>query len=284
MTRRLKTAICTGLFVAQLTVGSLSADVVHLKNGRSIEGIVLEESAVQVMIKLAYGEIGLPRSSILEVERGESALAEYLEQRDALVQYGASAAEWLALARWADGHGLGHSRREASLVAARLEPGLEGLAPLMRRHGYVFDPDLAVWMPYEELMRRQGFVLSGDRWLSPAEAMAERRAQEESVRQRQEQQRQDRLARAVEMMALAQIAEAAESRRRFEETPTYPVGLPLYGGYPVVVPPGRWPGAPQVKPRPPHSKPGHRPQVEHRWSRETNRGGIQQAAGSSKQP
>lgn len=265
-------------------MGSLSADVVHLKNGRSIEGIVLEESADQVMIKLAYGEIGLPRSSILEIVRGESALAEYLEHREMLVQHGASAAEWLALAWWADDHGLGHSCREASLVAARLEPGLEGLAPLMRTHGYVFDPDLAVWMPYDESMRRQGFVLSGDRWLSPAEAMAESRAEEDSVRQRQEQQRQDRLARVVEMMALAQMAEAAEHRRRLEETPTYPVGLPLYGGFPVVVPPGHWPGSPPVKPRPPHSKPPHRPQVEPHGSRETNRGGIQRAAGSSEQP
>lgn len=283
MMRVLTLPICTGLFVLLMTVGLLSADVVYLKNGRSMEGIVLEESADQVMIKLAYGEIGLPRSSILRIERGESALAEYLARREALVHGGASATEWLALARWADDNGLDHSSREASLVAARLEPGLEGLAPLMQGYGYAFDPDLAVWMPYDELMRRQGYVRSGGRWLSPAEAMAEQRALEESERNRQEQLRQDRLARAVEMMALARIVEAEENRRRLEAAPTYPVGLPLYGGYPILVPPGRWPGSPPVKPRPPHSKPGHPPQVEPHGSGQTNHGGIQKASGSFKQ-
>lgn len=278
----MKTSIWTGLSVLLVIAGSLSADVVHLKNGRSIEGIVLEESPDQVMIKVAYGEIGLPRSSILEIERGESALAEYLERREALVQRDAFATEWVSLARWADENGLDHSSKEAALVAARLDPGAEGLAPLMRAYGYVYDPDLAVWLTYDESMRRRGFVQIGDRWLSPAEAMAERRAQEDRARQRQEQQRQDRLARAVEMMALARMAEAEENRRRLEETPTYPVGLPLYGGYPIVVPPGHRPWPPH-RPEPPPGKPDPRPPVEPPGADRANHGGIQKASNPSNQ-
>jgi len=279
---RLKTPVSIGFYSLLLTAGSLVADVIHLKNGRSMEGIVLEESTDQVMIKLAYGEIGLPRSSILEIERGESALAEYLERREALVQRDAFAAEWVALARWADENGLDHSSKESALVAARLDPGVEGLAPLMRGYGYVFDPELAVWLTYDESMRRKGYVQSGDRWLSPAEAMAERRARDESERQRLEQQRQDRLARAVEMMALARVAEAEENRRRLEETPTYPVGLPLYGGYPIVVPPGHQPWPPD-RPKPSHGKPDPRPPVEPPGAERANHGGIQKAPDSSKQ-
>ena len=282
MTGRLKIPVCIALCGLLVTAGWVSGDVVHLKNGRSMEGIVLEESADQVMIKLAYGEIGLPRSSVLEIERGESALGEYLERREALVQRDAFATEWVALARWADDNGLDHSSKEAAMVAARLDPGVEGLAPLMRGYGYVFDPELAVWLTYDESMRRKGYVQSGGRWLSPTEAMAERRALDEFERLRQEQQRQDRLARAVEMMALARMAEAEENRRRLEETSTYPVGLPLYGGYPIVVPPGNRPWPPS-KPGPPHVKPEPRPPVEPPGASRTNHGGLQKASNSSKQ-
>ena len=281
------------LFLAP--VGQAAADVVHLKNGRSMEGIVLEESAEQVKIRLPFGEIGLPRSSVLEIEWGESALASYLERRESLVQGGAAASDWADLAWWADDNGLDHSCREASLMAARLEPGLSGLAPLMQRHGYAFDEADGIWLPFDELMHRRGYVRSGDRWLSPEEAMAWSRAQEQAQRQRVERQRQDRLARAVEMMALARIAEAEENRRRLEATPRYPVGVPIYGGYSVVLPP-----------RPPHAKPpGHRPRVEHHGSRrshqerildrppgswipvspgETNHGGMQKAAADANPP
>lgn len=278
----MKISICTVLYVLLAIARSLSADVVHLKNGRSIEGIVLEESPDQVMIKVAYGEIGLPRSSILEIEKGESALAEYLEQREALVQRDAFATEWVSLARWADENGLDHSSKEAALVAARLDPGAEGLAPLMRGYGYVYDPDLAVWLTYDESMRRRGFVHIGDRWLTPAEAMAERRAQEDMARQRQEQQRQNRLARAAEMMALARMAEVEENRRRLEKTPTYPVGLPLYGGYPIVVPPEHRPWPPD-RPEPPQGKPDPRPPVESPGADRANHGGIQKASNPSNQ-
>ena len=271
--RSIKLASSSGFLALLSIAGLLQADVVHLKNGRSMEGVVLEESPDQVMLQLAFGEIGLPRSSISRIERGESALAEYLGQREVLVEQGATAGEWLALAQWACANHLDHSCREAALMAARFDPGLAGLEPLMQEFGYVFDQQLAIWMPFDEMMRRRGYVQSGDRWLSPTEALAKRRSQEEEERNRQEQQRQDRLARAVEMMALARLAEAEESRRRLEETPPYPVGLPIYGGYPIVVPPGHWPGHPD-RPRPPHFRPGHRPGMERPEPRKTNHGGI----------
>jgi hypothetical protein len=271
------------------------ADVVYLTNGRSMEGIVLEESNDQVLIKLAFGEIGLPRSSILRIERGPSDLEEYLERRARLVERDARAGDWLQLAGWADSQGLDHGAREAAMRAAQIEPDLPALAPWMESYGYVYSPEESRWLPYDEFMRRRGFVQSGDRWITAGEALAERLAQDEANRRRQEALRQDRLARAMEMMALAQIAQAEENRRRLEETPVYPVGIPIYGGYPVVVQPWN-------RPQPPHTKPGHhsRPPRDQRqqyprdellrrppgsWIPleppvETNRGGIQKESGS----
>jgi hypothetical protein len=273
MMRQLRTSAGLGVLLLVLVAASSAADVVHLLNGRSIEGIVLEESADQVRIRLAFGEIGLPRSSILQIERGRSALAEFLERREALMTSGQSATTWLALARWADDHGLDHSCREATLRAAQLDPGLEGLRPLMQRFGYAFDQELAIWLPYEELMERRGYVRSGDRWLSPAQAVAHRQALEESARHRQEQLRHDRLARAMEMIALARIAEAEENRQRLDAVPRYPVGLPVYGGFPIFVRPGHGPRFPS-RPRPPQAKPGHPPEVAPHDSRETHQGRI----------
>lgn len=238
-------AVTAALVLSMVAVGQIVlADVVYLTNGRTMEGIVLEEARDQVLLRLPYGEIGLPRSHVSKIVKGDSSLSEFLKRRRELEQRSAGAADWLELAVWAADQGLDHNARQTVLVAARLDPGLQSLAPFMTAMGYGYDQNLAVWLPYDELMRRRGFVLSDGRWLSPAEAEALERARSlERIRQ-QTQQRQDRVARAMEMMVLAQMAQAEESRRLRDETPVPTYGIPLWGSYPVVVPPA-------VGPRPP---------------------------------
>lgn len=228
---------------------TLRADVVHLTNGRSMEGVILEETTEQILLKVPFGEIGLPSASVQRIERGRSALEDYLESRAALELRQGTALQWLDLALWAQQEGLDHSAREATLVAARLDPGLPGLVPQMTALGYAYDENLAIWLPHDEFMRRRGYVLSNGRWLSPDQALAFKRAQQAAVVSELERQRQDRLARAVEMMVLAQVVQAEETRRLREEESVPRYGLPLWGGYPVVVAPGYWP-------RPPH-RPEH---------------------------
>jgi len=223
-----------------------------------MEGVVLGETPEQVFLRLPFGEIGFPRSSVLHIERGRSALEEYLGRRLELERRTGRAAEWLELALWAEREGLDHSAREATLIAARLDPGLRGLAPWMTGMGYEYEENLAVWIPHEELMRRRGYVLSDGRWLSPSQAAARERAQDAAVAGERERQRQDRLARAVEMMVLAQMAGAEESRRLREEATAVRGGLPLWGGYPVVVSPGYWP-PPPLHPKSHRSGHGKRP-------------------------
>ena len=110
-----------------------------------------------------------------------------------------------------------------------------------------------MWIPIDELMRRRGFVLSQGRWLSPAQVAALQRSQQAAQARELDSQRQDRLARAMEMMVLARMAEAEESRQWREEAQTQSYGLPLWGGYPVVIPPNYRPGFPVHYPQP------HRP-------------------------
>jgi len=105
------------------------ADIVHLKNGRAMEGMILEESPEQVLLRLPFGEIGFPRASVLRIDRGKSAFEEFLDLRLELQREDGTASEWLELAQWAEREGLDHSAREATLIAARLDPGLPGLVP-----------------------------------------------------------------------------------------------------------------------------------------------------------
>ena len=165
------------------------ADIVHLKNGRAMEGMILEESPEKVVLQLPFGEIGFPRASVLRIDRGTSTFEEYLDLRLELQRQDGTASEWLELARWAEQEGLDHSAREATLVAARLDPGLPGLVPAMTALGYEYEENLAVWLPHDEIMRRRGYVLSNGRWLSPSQAVAVKRAQEAAVAGELERQR-----------------------------------------------------------------------------------------------
>lgn len=225
------------------------ADIVHLKSGRAMEGVILEESPDRVLLQLPFGEIGLPRSSVLRIDRGRSAFQEFLDLRFELRRSDGTASEWLELARWAEQEGLDHSAREATLVAARLNPGLPGLVPAMVALGYDYEENSGVWIRRDELMRRRGYILSNGSWLSPDQVTALRRERESARAVEMERQRQDRLARAMEMMVLAQVAQAEESRRLREEAVIVRYGIPLWGGYPVIEAPGPWPR--------PHFDPGH---------------------------
>ena len=236
------------------------ADIVHLKNGRAMEGMILEESPEQVLLQLPFGEIGFPRASVLRIDRGTSTFEEYLDLRLELQRQDGTASEWLELARWAEQEGLDHSAREATLVAARLDPGLPGLVPAMTALGYEYEENLAVWLPHDEMMRRRGYVLSNGRWLSPSQAVAFKRAQEAAVAGELERQRQERLARAMEMLVLTQLAQAEESRRMREEAVVVRYGIPRWGGYPLIEAPGPRPRPPL---RPEHHRQGYGSEARH---------------------
>jgi len=119
----------------------------------------------------------------------------------------------------------------------------------MRAFDYGFDDMRGEWLPIDDLMRRRGYVLIGGRWISPEEALRAEQDREAAWREQQERDRRDRLARAMEMMALAQMVQAEESRLQREQAVGQPYGLPVYG-YPIVTWPGYWP-------RPPHGSRPH---------------------------
>lgn len=219
------------------------ADDVYLLNGRKFEGVIAEETDSQIRIRMQGGVLSLPKSQVLRVEQGDSALSEYLRRKEKVRRSADTRAQdWLELARWARTQGLEQGTREAALAAAEIDPRLEGIAPILRSFRYVFDQQLGRWISYEDSMRRRGFVFSGGVWLSREELAARAREQEMAEAQRRarvEAMRAERSARQTELILATQTALLEETLRERERSSM----ISPYStyGWPVVVIPGYFP-------------------------------------------
>ncbi len=245
----MRNVFCTALLLAGVlpaVPSTVSADDVYLKNGRKFEGVIAETTDSQVRIRLPGGVLSLPKSQVLRVETGRSVLSEYLVRKEAL-RRGADtrAQDWLDLARWARTEGMEQGAREAALIAAELDPALEGLAPVLRSFRYVFNEQVGRWISYEDSMRQRGFVFSGGVWISREEMAARDRQREADLARRRaevEAARSERAARQTELLLATQnvlLNETVRDRRQREMIPY----IQPYG-WPVVVIPGYFPPSP----------------------------------------
>jgi hypothetical protein len=234
------------------------ADTVYLANGRTFENVIAETTETEVKIRMPGGSLSLPRSHVLRVEASDSNFAEYMRRKEA-IRRSASAADWLALAQWARRQGLEQGAREAALAAASLDPRIEGLAPLLRPHGYVLDAQLDRWIPYADSMRRRGFVLADGQWLSREENAARQRARDEELERRRAERAATQAAQATQAVREVELAlanlELRQRLQRTEETPV--VGLPVYvypgTWFPPVAPCHDCGTGPRPRPEPPPS-------------------------------
>ncbi|HEV7670731.1 MAG TPA: hypothetical protein VGS22_19605 [Thermoanaerobaculia bacterium] len=226
-----------------------AADDVYLKNGKSFRDVIATEEGAQVRLKMPGGELAISRAQVLRIERGSSPYGEYLTRKGALGK-GPSAEAWLGLALWAQGQGLESGVREAALKAATLNPGLQGLPPLMRPLDYVLESDLGRWIPYEESMRRKGLVHDGSRWITAKEMQDRERAFEEERSRRasaRETEARDRLTRQLEISLLNATLERQEAARAAAAAPAAPVFVSY--GWPLVYLPVPAPHEPHPGPR-----------------------------------
>lgn len=225
MSRQFLAVLLAAGLLAGLAVRAVRADDVFLTNGESFEGVIATQEGDRVRVRLAFGELLLPLGSIERIDESRSALDEFLERRAVLVADGATADEWLALARWARAHALDHNHREALLEAATLDPYLEGLRPGMRELGYVLDASLDRWVSHDDHMRGLGMVRSNGEWVRPETLQA---ARERPDSREERPAVEETLSRAVELLAMAELARET-SRPVTQTTPYYPAPF----GYPV---------------------------------------------------
>lgn len=108
------------LVVLAFVATCAGADEVLLKNGRVLEGVVVEESASQVVIEVAAGKMTLPRSMVETVEITTSRVSEYQRRADALAADDVEG--WLRLAFWARDHRLDTKGRLALDRVLAIDP------------------------------------------------------------------------------------------------------------------------------------------------------------------
>lgn len=147
------------------------ADLVVLKDGRRIEGKVLEDSATKVRVRTSLGELEFPRSEVVSIEKGKTKREEYEERRAAA----RTADEFCELGLWCEKK---HMRSEAKGCMERaieLDPDHAGA------HGWLGHVSYrGEWMTPEERERRmqadreremleRGLVKYGDQWVTPEE-------------------------------------------------------------------------------------------------------------------
>jgi hypothetical protein len=183
-----------------------AADDVVLVNGRIFEGVIVTaRDERQIRLRLPFGELALPSSLVAQVVESDSPLATFLERRRELTARGAAAEEWLELAQWAELRDLDYGYREVIQLVAKREPGLPGLAPHMRSLGFVLDEDGAAWVRPAPVTRAPAIqVASGPPPSEPSDPS--RGGEVES----------ERLTRAVELMAAAQLARETRELRESE--------------------------------------------------------------------
>lgn len=252
----LTAALLAGGLLAALPV---AADDVLLTNGKTFEDVVAEVEGDRVLIHLPGGVLTLPASRVEAIARGESSLERYRQRKRALVRGGVvDARAWLALAEEARRDGFEHGFRDAALAAARRQPDLPEVAPVMRELDYAFDEALGEWVPREEALRRRGLVRLGDRWVSAEERDSLLAAAAAREREHAERARLDRITATVE--ALAEL-ELARGLARPEPSPAPPAYYPVYSvpfylfpvhrHHPPTPAPSPAPEPPPAAPRPP---------------------------------
>ncbi len=229
------------------------ADDVRLQNGKTFEGVIAVERGAVVEVRIPGGTISLPKASVREIVHSASPYGEYLQRAGAL-RTGGSARAWLDLARWARSQELDSAAREAALQAADLDPALAGLAPFLRGLGYERDASEGRWLPFAEVMRRQGMVLADGRWMTRSEAAELSRRAEEEARERRREREVDRLEHAT---AAVRLAAAEMELSRAVAPPPAIVMMPSAYLWPVAVFPG-FP-MPPVVPVPVPRDPRHPP-------------------------
>jgi len=270
------------LAVLLAAAAPVAADDVYLANGQVFEGVVARRDGDKVRIRLEHGEMGVPASWVVRIETSETPLAEFFRRKEALGP-GTPAEAWLELARWARSQGLPEGAREAALLAADLDPGLEGVAPILQAAGFVLDEARGVWVTEDQLMVSRGYVRMGGAWVS-ADVLAERRRLDEEERATADRRaREERLDQVITLLALAQLQQAEQDRERAEIYAYSPYGGPFLGA-PVAVFPGTFhPG--RVHHPPPRTRPpGHdhgRPPVH---PPRTNHGSFSYDALAGRQP
>ncbi len=154
-------ALLTLTLLVAVLCGPVLADVVHLTNGKSIEGTVVTQGD-KVKIKTKYGFVVLAKSEIARIEKGTALEAEWTARRSAIKDKDIAARFRLAL--WAKDKGLAKQSRTELEAILKIDPNHRGAHYSL---GHVrYD---GKWMTEDQAMLAQGYVKLDGRWVTAEE-------------------------------------------------------------------------------------------------------------------
>lgn len=180
------------VLAAVLLASAARGDVVHLKNGGTLEGQVTltQDGAI---IRLPVGEVRVSSDAIARIEKKETPLEEYLKRAAAIKEDDAEGHYKLGL--WAQGAGLKAQAKDEFAKTLALKPDHEGAHQALG-HRKVNGQ----WMTLEQEMQAKGLVQRDGDWMTPEAAArldalkaeleaakARREAAEAELRKAQEQ-------------------------------------------------------------------------------------------------
>ena len=186
--------------VLALAATPLLGDELFLKGGGRVTGEIVQETETAVTVDIGAGNMTVPKSSVVRVERTASPLQQYRAQAASLAPDDVEG--WRKLGRQAESQGLTKQAREAfAKVKAVLpdDPEANRVLGLVLHDGH--------WVTEKESLTARGFVWFEGEWMMPAEAqaiVADRNAREEADRQ------------ALDAQIAAEQAEQAEREAREE--------------------------------------------------------------------
>jgi len=150
------------LMVALILPATLFADTVTLANGNTLEGVVRYEGN-KVIIEMAGGVVVLDKSKVIQVEEKRTPLHEFNDKYAALkLNKEATAAEFVALARFAEDNGIKRHSDDLYKKALSLETSNETARKAL---GYVKQD--GEWMTKDDAARARGLVQHEGKWVTP---------------------------------------------------------------------------------------------------------------------
>ena len=188
-----------GLAVALLATAPATADVVQLRSGGRVTGVIVQQTSEAVTIDAGPGRLTLPMAQVARIVPGRSPLQEWRERAAALSPRDAQG--WAALARWAEQNRLYTQEREAWERVVAVTPSSAEANEALHRvqvNGR--------WVSEEEGYRARGWVEYQGHWMPPAER--DERVREQAAEEVQAMQRREGLLRTREAEARVQEAEA----------------------------------------------------------------------------
>jgi len=210
----------TLLAAAALATGAVArADVVHLKNGRTMEGEVVRRTAEAIHLEVRGGKMVLPAAMVERVEERMSPEQEFGARARRTDMSDPRAIDRLAL--WASSRGLGDRARNLTELARglRLERKVEAARARGQAGAFV---DVYYWAESQGLSPElRGWLLEQARAIDPADpavrSVEQRRARRVAAERQEAARREAETRAAVERAERARIERLEERLARQQE-------------------------------------------------------------------